>query len=79
MIQEHYLQEDYGQVTDHLEILHTAVMTVLEGATTGDFKKIEQAQHKIEKSKLGLKALNTKKIKREENLHLLFKEGVRRW
>ena len=74
-IQNHYLEENYEQVTDNLDELHKSAMNILKGATTGNFDLIEQSQVQIERSRKILKALCKKKVFRDENNLLYMRKG----
>lgn len=65
-VNDHYPIENFGQVSDNLDILHTAAMNILKGATTGNFELIEQSQIDIERACKILKALHNKHLKRDE-------------
>lgn len=65
-IHDHYLAEDFVQVTDNLEIMQKSLMAILETATTATFENADQAIASFEKSFQVLEALNKKKLERDQ-------------
>lgn len=69
-IHDHYLLEDFNQVSTHLDIMHQATMNILKAGTNADFQLGKDSKIQLEKSYQVLEALHKKKIHREESHHV---------
>lgn len=66
MIQQHFLPEDHGEVSDNLDTLHKTSMDILKSATHGEFETAEISMLQLQAALKKLKQLNGDKLKRNE-------------
>lgn len=67
MLQDHYLPEDWGEMTDELERLHKLSMLILKRATTADFFDKKIILDQIAEAYNTLEILNKKKLLQDQH------------
>ncbi|WP_077621526.1 hypothetical protein [Sediminibacillus massiliensis] len=64
--EKHFLSEDFTHLNVQINRMHQSSLDVIDFTLQGDLKKAEQAAHQIYKALNIVKALNSKKVIRDD-------------